>query len=109
MPKVTKIPPRLNPATFAPLESVEKRKVAGYARVSTDSEEQKTSYTAQVDYYTKFIKERIDWEFVGVYTDEGISATNTRSFHYCNRYRGNNVSDSKRIYGSCNDRSDQTV
>ena len=40
MPKVTKIPPRLNPATFAPLESVEKRKVAGYARVSTDSEEQ---------------------------------------------------------------------
>ena len=78
MPKVTKIPPRLNPATFAPLESVEKRKVAGYARVSTDSEEQKTSYTAQVDYYTKFIKERIDWEFVGVYTDEGISATNTR-------------------------------
>ena len=42
MPKVTKIPPRLNPATFAPLESVEKRKVAGYARVSTDSEEQKT-------------------------------------------------------------------
>lgn len=41
MPKVTKIPPRLNPATFAPLESVEKRKVAGYARVSTDSEEQK--------------------------------------------------------------------
>ena len=47
MPIVTKIPPRLNPATFAPLESVEKRKVAGYARVSTDSEEQKTSYTAQ--------------------------------------------------------------
>ena len=85
MPKVTKIPPRLNPATFAPLESVEKRKVAGYARVSTDSEEQKTSYTAQVDYYTKFIKERIDWEFVGVYTDEGISATNTRHREGFNR------------------------
>ena len=29
-----------------------------------------------------------------------------KSVHYCNRYRGNNVSDSKRIYGSCNDRSD---
>lgn len=85
MPKVTKILPRLNPATFAPLESVEKRKVAGYARVSTDSEEQKTSYTAQVDYYTKFIKERIDWEFVGVYTDEGISATNTRHREGFNR------------------------
>ena len=32
-----------------------------------------------------------------------------KSIHYRNRYRGNNVSDSKRIYGSCNDRSDQTV
>ena len=32
-----------------------------------------------------------------------------KSIHYRNRYRGNNVPDSKRIYGSCNDRSDQTV
>jgi DNA invertase Pin-like site-specific DNA recombinase len=77
MSKITKIPPRLNPATFAPIESAVKRKVAGYARVSTDSEEQKTSYTAQVDYYTKYIKGRDDWEFAGVYTDEGISATST--------------------------------
>jgi site-specific DNA recombinase len=35
-----------------------KRRVAAYARVSTDSEEQLTSYEAQVDYYTKFIKDR---------------------------------------------------
>jgi DNA invertase Pin-like site-specific DNA recombinase len=55
-----------------------KRRAAAYARVSTDSEEQLTSYEAQVDYYTKFIKERADWEFVKVYTDEGISATNTK-------------------------------
>ena len=54
-----------------------KRKVAGYARVSTDFEEQLTSYEAQVDYYTKYIQEREDWEFVKVYTDEGISATST--------------------------------
>lgn len=33
---------------------------------------------AQVDYYTKYIKERPDWDFVFVYTDEGISATNTK-------------------------------
>lgn len=45
------------------------RRVAAYARVSTDSEEQMTSYEAQVDYYTKFIKSRSDWEFVTVYTD----------------------------------------
>lgn len=31
-----------------------------------------------MDYYTNYIKERNDWEFVGIYTDEGISATNTR-------------------------------
>lgn len=55
-----------------------KRKVAAYARVSTDSEEQLTSYEAQVDYYTKYIKDRADWEFVKIYTDEGISATNTK-------------------------------
>ena len=55
-----------------------KRRTAAYARVSTGSEEQLTSYEAQVDYYTKYIKERADWEFVKVYTDEGISATNTK-------------------------------
>jgi len=46
--------------------------------LSTDSDEQFTSYEAQIDYYTKFIQARDDWEFVGVYTDEGISATNTK-------------------------------
>ena len=46
--------------------------------VSTDHEEQLTSYEAQVNYYTTYIKSRSDWEFVGIYTDEGISATNTK-------------------------------
>ena len=59
MKTVTKIPPKRNPLTFAPLEKVEKRRVAAYARVSTDSDEQKTSYDAQVDYYTKYIKEKV--------------------------------------------------
>ena len=61
-----------------PLNQSVKRRVAGYARVSTDSDEQKTSYEAQVRYYTNYIKSRDDWEFVNVYTDEGISATNTK-------------------------------
>ena len=61
-----------------PTASIAKRRTAGYARVSTDSDEQFTSYEAQIDYYTKFIKARDDWEFVTVYTDEGISATNTK-------------------------------
>lgn len=67
--QVTKIPARLDRATFMPLDTPAKRRVAGYARVSTDSEEQQTSYTAQVDYYTNYIKSRADWAFVAVYTD----------------------------------------
>jgi DNA invertase Pin-like site-specific DNA recombinase len=72
------IPQTINPMTHMPHDTVIKRKVAGYARVSTDQEEQQTSYEAQVDYYTKFIQKHDDWEFVKVYTDEGISATNTK-------------------------------
>lgn len=78
MKKITVIPARLDQATFMPLDQPVKRKVAGYARVSTDSDEQKTSYEAQVRYYTNYIKSRDDWEFVNVYTDEGISGTNTK-------------------------------
>ena len=73
--KVTMIPPTINPQTHLPKTQKVKRKVAGYARVSTDFEGQLTSYAAQVDYYTKYIQKREDWEFVKVYTDEGISAT----------------------------------
>src|SRR5215469_18734079 len=74
---VTVIPATINVHTAAPMGSMQKRRVAGYARVSTDKDEQLTSYEAQVDYYTNFIKSREDWEFVSVYTDEGISATTT--------------------------------
>ncbi|HEY9059240.1 MAG TPA: recombinase family protein [Pseudobacteroides sp.] len=55
-----------------------KRNVAAYARVSTDKEEQQTSYEAQVDHYTKHIKSNPEWNFAGIYSDEGISATNTK-------------------------------
>jgi len=54
-----------------------KRLTAGYARVSTDKEEQENSFDAQVKYYTNYIKERPELEFVSVYTDDGISATST--------------------------------
>jgi DNA invertase Pin-like site-specific DNA recombinase len=53
--------------------------------VSTDSEEQLTSYEAQEDYYTRYIQSRPDWEFVGVYADESISATNTKRRESFNR------------------------
>ena len=76
--KVTAIPATISRFTAAPINSVAKRKVAGYARVSTDHEDQVSSYEAQVDYYTNYIKSRDDWEFVDIYTDEGITATNTK-------------------------------
>ena len=55
-----------------------KRKVAAYARVSTDKDEQQGSYEAQIDYFTKLIESNDDWEFVKVYSDEGLSGTSTR-------------------------------
>ncbi len=75
---ITVIPATKNKFTSIPTTSVAKRKVAAYARVSTDSDEQFTSYEAQIDYYTKFINQREDWKFIKVYTDEGISGTNTK-------------------------------
>ncbi|ORU01507.1 Phage integrase (Site-specific recombinase) [Anaerovibrio sp. JC8] len=57
----------------------EAKKVAAYARVSTDNEEQLTSYNAQVSYYSEYIKANAEWDFAGVYTDEGISGTSTKN------------------------------
>ena len=85
MKNITIIPATIDPHTRLPKESTQRRRVAAYARVSTDSEEQLTSYEAQVDYYTRYIQSRPDWEFVGVYADEGISATNTKRRESFNR------------------------
>ena len=78
MLKVTKIDATVNQATLTPIASLKRRRVAAYARVSTDSDEQFTSFEAQVDYYTKYIESNPDWEMVKIYTDEGISGTQTK-------------------------------
>jgi len=75
---VTTIPATISRFTSAPINEQRKRRTAAYARVSTDNEDQATSYEAQIDYYTNYIKNRDDWEFVDIYTDDGISATNTK-------------------------------
>ena len=50
-----------------PIPAIAKReRVAAYARVSTDSDEQFTSYAAQIDYYTNYIQQHPEWEFVKV-------------------------------------------
>ena len=68
-PRVTVLPATRNRFTAMPIASTRKRRVAAYARVSTDSEEQMTSYVAQVSYYTDYIQRNIEWEFVKVYTE----------------------------------------
>lgn len=52
-----------------------KRRVAAYARVSTDTAEQLISLKVQKEHYEEYIRSRPDWEFVGVYYDEGITGT----------------------------------
>ena len=56
-------------------ESTSIRRVAAYVRVSTDNDEQTSSYELQKNYYTEYIKAQPGWEFVGIYDDEGISGT----------------------------------
>ena len=78
MATVRKIPATINRFSALPITVQRKRRVAAYARVSTDSEEQANSYEAQIDYYTQYIKSRDDWEMVSVYTDAGITGTSTK-------------------------------
>ena len=71
MGKVRIIPQTINPLTQVKIGTIKKKKVAAYARVSTDQEEQESSFDAQVQHFTEHIKSRDDWEFVKVYSDEG--------------------------------------
>ena len=61
------------------VKAAEKRlKVAAYCRVSTELEQQESSYEAQVEYYTNKIEENQNWKNAGIYADDGKSATNTK-------------------------------
>ena len=52
-----------------------KKKVAAYARVSTDKEEQEDSFERQVEHYTHLIESNPEWTMVEVYKDPGITGT----------------------------------
>ena len=78
MKNMTFIPAKPQKGNTATKEEVKKLRVAAYCRVSTDNDEQASSYEAQIQHYEEFIKTNPEWEFVGVYADEGISATNTK-------------------------------
>lgn len=85
---VTVIPARIRTLPGMPTLAIQKKRVAAYARVSTSSEEQLTSYEAQVKHYTEYIqsKEHTDhWQFVDVYTDRGITGVSTAKREGFNR------------------------
>lgn len=82
---ITVIPARRTIGTQKPAEKVQKTRVAAYCRVSTEFEEQESSYEVQVEHYTAYIKNNLEWELVEVYADDGISATNTAKREAFNR------------------------
>ena len=53
--------------------------VCGYARVSTDNEEQEDSYESQCEHFKGLIKSRSNWEFGGIYSDQGTTGTKAES------------------------------
>ena len=56
-----------------PIQQQPKRlRVAAYARVSSDSEDQLNSLSVQVDYYTHLIQENPNWDFAGIYADAAV-------------------------------------
>lgn len=59
-------------------EETPKLRVAAYCRVSTEYEEQNSSYQTQVSHYTNYILNHDGWDLVKVYADDGISGTNTK-------------------------------
>ena len=82
---VTMIPARRRVGNTVKEEEQPKLRVAAYCRVSTDSDEQATSYEAQVEHYTEYIKKNPEWEFAGIFADDGISGTNTKKREDFNR------------------------
>ena len=78
-PKVKVIQVKKKPtatATASP-EAKQKLLVAAYCRVSTEHEEQESSYEAQCSHYEAYIKGNPEWTLAGIYADEGLSGTGT--------------------------------
>ena len=64
---------------FNVLNDAKALRVAAYARVSTDKDDQANSFESQVKYFTEFIDKYENWQLVKVYSDDGISGTSTQN------------------------------
>ncbi len=78
--------------TIIPAKLLEERqamkrqlRVAAYCRVSTEEEEQQSSYEAQCSYYTDKIMTNPEWTMAGIFADEGITGTSTKNRDDFNR------------------------
>ena len=85
MSKVSLIPARRQVVNTIKQADKPKLRVAAYCRVSTDSDEQATSYEAQIEHYTNYIKSNSEWTLAGIFADDGISGTNTKKREEFNR------------------------
>ena len=55
-----------------------RKRVAAYCRVSTDKTDQKNSFESQKEYFTEYIRSHSEWILYEIYTDEGVTGTNTK-------------------------------
>lgn len=78
-------PTKIETTTYDIIKQELPKRVCAYCRVSTDSEEQKTSYNSQKIYYTDKIQNHPGWIFAGIYADEGITGTSMRKRDEFNR------------------------
>ena len=85
MANVTLIPAKPKVGNSISKEEAPKLRVAAYCRVSTDSEEQETSYETQVSHYKEYIEHNPQWTLAGIFADDGISGTNTKKRDEFNR------------------------
>ena len=83
--KVMVIPARRQVGNTIKSAEKPKLRVAAYCRVSTDSDEQATSYDAQIEHYTEYISKNPEWQLAGIFADDGISGTNTKKRAEFNR------------------------
>jgi site-specific DNA recombinase len=85
MGNITIIPARRTMGNNVKQAEKPKLRVAAYCRVSTDTEEQETSYETQVSHYTEYINSHLDWQLAGIFADDGISGTNTKKREQFNK------------------------
>ncbi len=91
--KVEVIAPTSKTMCLKGIKEIKLIKACAYCRVSTDNEDQKTSYDSQRIHYKNMIEENHDYEFVGIYADEGITGTQTKKREQFNQMMSDALND----------------